>query len=104
MAIPLTPSDTVLRCGKRTDLPLSSSGREQAHKLGRALGRLIPEGIDSIYASTLQRTKQTAALVLEETGWPVTVTIDSQFDEIDYGEDDGVPEDERSRASRGKKR
>lgn len=83
--------DTVLRVGKRTDLLLSSSGREQARKLGLWLKKeSCPPVV--VFTSTLKRTIETAglALISAEMNAPITTTPD--LDEIDYGIDDGQPE------------
>jgi 2,3-bisphosphoglycerate-dependent phosphoglycerate mutase len=86
------PGDIVRRVGARTDLPLSSSGRAQAEKLGRYLcdHALQPH---AVYTSTLRRTRQTAALALEAAGYASQCTALAQFNEIDYGVDENQPED-----------
>lgn len=81
--------DTVLRIGKRTDLPLSGSGVEQAQRLGFFLRQHYPV-IDRVLVSQLQRTQQTARYALPHH----TQEIHSFLDEIDYGIDDGKPEAE----------
>jgi len=81
--------DTILRVGKRTDLPLSNSGREQAKKLGEFLNEKYLK-IDRVFVSSLKRTQETALIALPNT----TAEIDPIFDEIDYGIDDGKPEAE----------
>lgn len=81
------PGDTVLRVGKRTDLPLSNSGREQAKKLGEFLNDKHPK-IDHIFVSSLKRTQETASIALPGHAYE----INPIFDEIDYGIDDGKPE------------
>lgn len=85
--------DTLLRVGARTDLPLSSSGRQQAILLGKYLASTHP-AIDAVYTSTLQRTQQTAQLALQEAGIVLLSTPLAQFNEIDYGPDEGKPEDQ----------
>jgi len=81
------PGETVLRVGKRTDLPLSQSGREQAILLGAFLKERYPV-LDTIFVSSLKRTQETAAIAYPN----VPYEVNSMFDEIDYGEDDGKPE------------
>ncbi|MES2204089.1 MAG: histidine phosphatase family protein [Pseudomonadota bacterium] len=83
------PGDILLRVGKQTDLPLSNSGREQAKKLGVFLHENHPK-IDRVFVSSLKRTQETAAIA-----WPENVfEINPIFDEVDYGIDDGKPENE----------
>lgn len=81
--------DTVLRVGKRTNLPLSNSGKEQAKKLGVFLKEKYPK-IDRVFVSSLKRTQETASIALPNNRFE----INPMFDEIDYGIDDGKPETE----------
>jgi 2,3-bisphosphoglycerate-dependent phosphoglycerate mutase len=86
--------EVVRRVGRRSDMPLSTSGQEQAVALGRYLQQrsMCPQ---SIYTSTLQRTYQTASIARTEGGFSdVPIHELSQFDEIDYGPDEGNPEDD----------
>ncbi|MBI5449402.1 histidine phosphatase family protein [Candidatus Gottesmanbacteria bacterium] len=46
--------------GRMPGFPLSSEGREQAHRLGR---RLSDKKISAIYASPLARTRETAGII-----------------------------------------
>ncbi len=85
--------DVLLRVGKRTDLPLSNSGKRQAFLLGKYLAQQYPQ-IDKIYTSTLQRTQQTAKIIMETMHLFTDVAINKIFDEIDYGDYDGIPEKE----------
>jgi 2,3-bisphosphoglycerate-dependent phosphoglycerate mutase len=84
---------TVLRVGKRTDLPLSQSGKQQAKALGYYLqtAGLLPQRVAT---STLQRTQQTAQIALEAMKLQRAIEPLPQFDEIDYGPDEGKPESE----------
>lgn len=86
------PGDTVTYVGGRTDLPLVESGVEQAKALGRYLkdNRLIP---DVVYASTLQRTQETAKIAVKESGITNPVFPLEIFNEIDYGVDENQPAD-----------
>lgn len=88
-----TADDTPTRVGARTDLPLVEKGKAQALALGRHLKEhdLIP---DVVYSSTLQRTKETAALALDAMGVKLPVYALDIFNEIDYGPDENKPEDE----------
>jgi len=81
------------RVGLKTDLPLTEKGLEQGRAIGRYLKehRLIP---DVVYASTLQRTQQTAREAIRETGVTNPVFPLEIFDEIDYGPDENRLEDE----------
>ncbi|MBK5940362.1 histidine phosphatase family protein [Halochromatium roseum] len=83
--------DTLLRCGARTDLPLSASGQRQARALGRELQQRFQQ-LDAVYVSRLQRTQQTAALALEHFAQSVETHVSPALDEIDYGPDEGQPE------------
>jgi probable phosphoglycerate mutase len=85
------PGQTVLRVGRRTDLPLSSSGRAQATALGAHL--LAAHGTPSqVWVSPLRRTQETAAYALGSVD-SVPIDIHPALNEIDYGMDDGQPED-----------
>lgn len=86
------PGDVIRRVGARTDLPLSSSGQAQAAKLGAHLrsAQLLP---DTLYVSTLKRTQQTAKLAMQAANHVLMPEISERFDEIDYGPDEGQPED-----------
>ncbi len=85
--------DTPTRVGARTDLPLVDKGREQARALGRDLKErdIIP---DVAYSSTLQRTKETAQLVLHEMDVKLPVYELDIFNEVDYGPDENKTEAE----------
>lgn len=85
------PGDVILRGGRRTDLPLSSSGREQAEKLGPhfAARGLKP---DAVYVSPLRRTQETAALALP--AFADQLQIHPTLNELDHGPDEGKPETE----------
>ncbi len=87
------PGDVVTRVGARTDLPLVESGREQAAAIGRYLKehKLIP---DVVYASTLQRTQETAQIAIKESGVTNPVFVLDIFNEIDYGPDENKPEED----------
>lgn len=83
--------DEILRVGLRTDLPLSSSGKTQAERLGAYLTKHYPK-IDTVYCSDLIRTQETAQIALQQYHSPLTIERLSLLNEIDYGEDDGQPE------------
>jgi 2,3-bisphosphoglycerate-dependent phosphoglycerate mutase len=83
--------DVVTRLGV-TDLPLVASGEEQGRRLGDYLRRehLIP---DIAYTSTLQRTIRMAELVQEVTGAAFPTHALTFLNEVDYGEDENMPEE-----------
>lgn len=85
-----SPGDVVRRVGL-TDLPLVSSGLQQAARLGGYLQQhnLIP---DQIFTSRLQRTQQTAEHAQREMNTRITVQSLAIFDEIDYGPDENQAE------------
>lgn len=85
------PGDTPTRVGQRTDLPLVASGEAQARRIGDYLRRheMVP---DVVFAAPLKRSCDTARLVLEVLGCDLPITIDTRFNEIDYGPDENQPE------------
>lgn len=83
--------DIVCRVGARTDLPLSSSGREQAIQLGDYLKKNYPS-IAVVFTSELQRTIQTAQTALTVMQSTTSIVHSRLFNEIDYGPDEGKPE------------
>lgn len=86
--------ETPRRAGARTDIPLVEKGRQQAAALGRYLkgNNLLP---DEIYASALQRTKETAKIAVQAAGLSgTTVTPLDIFNEIDYGPDENKTEED----------
>jgi len=79
--------DVVLRVGGKTDLPLSTSGRQQAQVLAEAFKTLsFAEG----FSSDLKRTRQTADYILGKGQYQLA----SFLKEIDYGPDEGRSETE----------
>jgi broad specificity phosphatase PhoE len=73
----------------QTDSPLTAKGREQATVVAAALR---PVRFDRIVASTLSRTKDTAAVIAAGRGVPVETFAD--LNEIDLGDASGKPFDE----------
>ena len=69
----------------RRDVPLTEHGREQARSAGE---RLRDAGVDAIYSSPLGRAVDTARLIGEVTGAPVTV--DERLIEVGYGPLEGL--------------
>jgi ribonuclease H / adenosylcobalamin/alpha-ribazole phosphatase len=64
----------------RPDVPLTETGREQAH---RAAERLRDAGLDAIRASPFDRARETADAVSGAIG--VSIVLDERLREIDYG-------------------
>ncbi|MDR2487990.1 MAG: histidine phosphatase family protein [Desulfovibrio sp.] len=83
------PGEIPTRVGKRTDLPLVENDR--ARKAGRLL-RLYGCIPDRVFAAPLQRTLQTARLILREMELSLDVRPAPSFTEIDYGPDENQPE------------
>jgi probable phosphoglycerate mutase len=68
-------------CGRIAGVSLNERGREEARAAGRALaGR----GLAAVYASPLERTRETAELAAEVLGLPVEISQDLL--EVDFGE------------------
>ncbi|RAK60924.1 histidine phosphatase family protein [Phenylobacterium hankyongense] len=67
-------------CGRMPGVILSEQGRAEARGLAQRLSR---EPIVAIYASPLERARQTAEPIAEALGLPVQVAADLQ--EIDFG-------------------
>lgn len=85
--------ETCLRIGCGTDIPLSSSGKEQAILLGKYLKfkNIIP---DKVFSSELKRTYQTAEIAFKEAGISVSIERNKIFNEIDYGIDEAKTDEE----------
>ncbi len=66
------------------DPPLSPKGEWQAERVGE---RLADEPIDAIYATTLQRTRQTATPISEHLG--LEINIEPDLREVHLGEGEG---------------
>lgn len=84
--------DVICRVGSATDIPLTETGMKQAYAAGEMIAELgfFPE---VIYHAPLQRTCQSAVGVAES--FPEVKLEDAEFlSELDYGYDDGKPEDE----------
>ena len=84
---------TVVRVGVNSDLPLSSSGQQQAERLGQYLkhNNIKPT---IVFTSNLKRTKETATIALLTASLDIPVVSLSMFDEIDYGPDEGKTNDQ----------
>lgn len=70
----------------RTDIPLNETGRAQARATGRLLTR---RRWDAIYASPLDRARETASIIAAELGLPGPGLLDAVV-ERDYGEAEGL--------------
>jgi len=86
-------NQTVLRVGRRTDIPLSDSGMKQALKLGNYFKSELID-FAAVYTSKLQRTIETANIILQNLGTNISPITEKIFDEIDYGPDEGKSESE----------
>ena len=84
--------DVILRVGSATDLPLTETGMKQGYAVGEALAEqgIVP---DMIFHAPLQRTAQSAVGIA--ASFPEAVLTEAAFlTELDYGKDDGQPEDD----------
>ena len=79
-----TEGESSVRYHGRNDVPLSVVGRVQ---MTRARDALAHERIDAVYASTLSRSVEAATIIAGEA---VVVTRVAGFDEIDFGEWEGL--------------
>jgi len=79
--------DVVRRVGGKTDLPLSTSGLQQARLLAETFKIL---SFAESFSSDLKRTRQTADHILGKGQYQFA----SFLKEIDYGPDEGRPETE----------
>ena len=69
----------------RSDIPLTDTGREQAHAAAR---RLVDADVDAVLSSPLIRALDTARAIADATGAPLTV--DERLTEVDYGPIEGL--------------
>ncbi|MGW1282478.1 bifunctional RNase H/acid phosphatase [Streptomyces sp. NPDC002586] len=82
---PLTPQKRFSGSGG-TDPALSTAGREQAHRVAEALARRGT--VQTILASPLTRTRETAAIVATRLG--LDMTIEDGLRETDFGAWEGL--------------
>lgn len=75
--------------GSKNDIPLTSTGKEQAEKLAEYLinNKLIP---DAIYCGPLKRTKDYAKIISKITELKKDPIIDDRLNELDYGDWSGL--------------
>ncbi|MDR2285857.1 MAG: histidine phosphatase family protein [Prevotellaceae bacterium] len=85
------PGQIPTRAGAKTDIPLVEELRSR-----NAAKYLLNKGVvpDRIVAAPLQRTMQTANLIINEMKLNTVVIPDSSFTEIDYGEDENKTEEQ----------
>ena len=84
--------DVILRVGSATDIPLTETGMKQAYAAGSMLAEM---GItpDIIFHAPLQRTCQSAVGIA--ASFSNVVLQEAEFlTELNYGNDDGKPEDD----------
>ena len=72
-----------------TDIPLNATGRSQAMQVAE---HLKDKKISAVYSSNLMRARVTAEIIAEKFGIPVTGV--PAFQEVDYGEWEGLSESE----------
>ena len=80
-------------CGSGLDPDLTSDGREMAHSFADAYGTMEWQ---SIYCSSLQRTKSTAAPLSDALG--MTATVCADLNEIAYGKWEGLTKEQVDQA------
>ncbi len=83
--------DIILRVGGGTDLPLTEELRGTALGLYLKKENLLP---DAIFSAPLKRTMQTAEQAVKAMETGQKITKDDRLIEIDYGQDEGKPEEE----------
>ena len=85
------PGEEPRRIGRRTDLPLSLSGRAQANRLGEYFSR---RGVifSHVLAAPLKRTTETAHEIVAYLPKRPAITPDQALLEIDYGPDENQRE------------
>lgn len=76
-------------CMGQSDIPLNAMGQAQARL---AAERLCDHPISHIYSSDLRRTVETARPLAEALG--LKTETDAAFRELDYGDWQGIPQDE----------
>ncbi len=85
--------DILRRVGLRTDISLSNSGKKQSDALSTYLAKDYPH-IEHIYCSELKRVRETAKIIADKQSLNPEISILPWLNEIDYGIDDGKPEQE----------
>lgn len=67
-------------CGRMDGVTLSAQGRREAEAVAR---RLASEGLEAVYSSPLERTRETAEPIAAAAG--AAVTLNEDLSEIDFG-------------------
>lgn len=88
------PGDTLLRIGARTDIPLSKSGWSQAQQLADWLRDELHGETPDLIVGPLLRTRQTGEVIANAFDTSLSIRIDPNLREVDYGPDEGRPESE----------
>lgn len=84
--------DVILRVGSATDIPLTEKGVQQGNAVGRDLAGAGIK-IDKIFAAPLMRTMRSAQEIASHYGNMPVEKLEF-LTELDYGMDDGQPEDD----------
>ena len=84
--------DVILRVGSATDIPLTEKGVQQGNAVGRDLAASDIKA-DAIFSAPLMRTMRSAAEIASHYD-NMPVQIMEFLTELDYGMDDGKPEDD----------
>jgi broad specificity phosphatase PhoE len=79
------PDEPPRRVGRRTDLPLTTSGAEDVQRLKDRL-KWLP--VRRIWASRLLRSRQTATILASGITLPRSIRLLALLDEIDHGPDE----------------
>ena len=84
--------DVILRVGSATDIPLTEKGVQQGNAVGRDLAA-AGIAVDKIFAAPLLRTMRSAQEIASHYD-NMDVEVADFLTELDYGLDDGQPEDD----------
>jgi probable phosphoglycerate mutase len=85
------PGETPRRAGAKTDIPLVEEDKSRNAARYLLSKSIVP---DRIFAAPLQRTMQTATLIINEMKLNTVVIPDNNFTEIDYGDDENKTEEQ----------
>ena len=84
--------DVILRVGSATDIPLTEKGVAQGNAVGRDLAAAGIK-VDAIFSAPLMRTMRSAQEIASYYD-DMPVVVEKFLTELDYGMDDGQPEDD----------